>query len=59
MLLEDFVKEFNGAPVMLHEFAVAALDVRDCPELHRAAQAFLEAYEQLDHILSSIGVEVG
>ena len=58
MTLNKFIKEYNGAPYELRDFAVAAKDVKHT-QLKEAAEAFLEAQEDFISILNNLGVELG
>ena len=54
MTLNKFVKEYNGAPYELRDFALAAKDVKHTA-LKEAAEAFLEAQDNFMNIFEELG----
>lgn len=59
MTLKKYVKEFNGAPLMDHEFAEGAAQIVDCESLAAAGKAFLAAKQELEFQLRQYEVEIG
>jgi len=59
MHLKDFRDEYSGAPLTLDEFAEAAAQVENAPELREAAKGYLDAIERFERQLHVYNVEIG
>jgi len=59
MSLEEFMEKYDGAPYSEEDFAIAAADVEDCPELKQSALDYMAAMDSFASTLDRIGVEIG
>jgi len=59
MTLEDYRKQYNGAPYNLYTYADLAIEIDDCEVLANAAKAYLEASAQFEVALTFEAIEVG
>lgn len=57
--LDAFVENMDGAPLLLDDFAEAAVAVSDCPDLKAAAQRFLNSRNEFLRALADVQVELG
>ena len=59
MKLKEYVEQYNEAPLEIGEFAEGALEVTNCESLVVAAEAYLEAYQNLIDTLAKHHVSMG
>jgi hypothetical protein len=59
MNLCEFAEDYSGAPLTEDEFASAAAEVEDCPELAKAGLAYVQARMVFLSTLAKFDIEMG
>lgn len=58
-MLEEFKRDFEGAPVDLYEYAEGLQKVEDCYDLSTAAICYIRARKHFEKMLDKHKVELG
>lgn len=59
MNLQDFIDQYDGAPLDFDDFAEGAVDVTDCESLSHAAETYMLAKIAFMAELGYAGVSIG
>ena len=59
MKLNDFIEQFNQAPIEEEEFAQKILEIENCPDLLNAANYYLASLGKFRDVLADYELEIG